>query len=266
MAAPNLRWQPTRPPPFWASWNTSVRPWRVEEQRTRHGRSASDDRRIVDDPGRNAQTPGPCRGSVVLPMAARAGSRTPMGHRGLEGRCGLGLALGRPRHPGAVEHDLAGRRRPIPHPGDESVGGRRLGRAGHGNPQFMGTGGTEPAVDRGPHDRGIRAAQRATPISCGNRWMGRRESSVPIVVDLLLGGQFLAALAALASGLAPQPGWFARGPVTDRTNRHPGADHCSRKTWNTCQAPRAGQSPGSNEAGRPGSIRGNNRQASISRR
>ena len=131
-------------------------------------------------------------------------------------------------------------------PGHDSAGGLRIGPAGHGCPQFLGIGGTESAVDRGPHDRGIRAAQwpcRPPPGMGGRCHRGIAQGRYPHQADM-----------------------SARRSVTERTNRHPDANHCSRRSRNTSQACRAGHSAGSNDAGRPGSSRGNSRHASISRR
>src|SRR6266536_1269635 len=133
----------------------------VEVRGTGRGRAAGDGRPLVDDSGRDAQAPGLRRGRLVLPVAAWARPAAPVGHGGLESRPRLGLALGRRGHPRAAPDALAGHRGPLPLPGHGGAGRRRPGAAGPAH--LARRSGTQPAMDPGPPDRGVRAGQRPCP-------------------------------------------------------------------------------------------------------
>jgi pimeloyl-ACP methyl ester carboxylesterase len=79
------------------------------------------------------------------------------------------LGLDRRGHPRAAPRALAGRRGPLPLPGRPGPGRRRPGRAGPAH--LARRSGAQPALDPGPHDRGVRAPQRPCRPASG---VGRR--------------------------------------------------------------------------------------------
>ena len=137
MAAPNLRWQPTRPPPLgFLEYQRATLAWKT---------SGLDTAGLQATIGASSMTLGGMLKHLAyvedLWFSRWLLGRDPeppwntvdwKADADWDWHCA-------PRHPGAVEHRSGRTPSPDPHPGHESVGGRRLGPAGQGNPQFMGT-------------------------------------------------------------------------------------------------------------------------------
>lgn len=131
------------------------------------------DRLLVDDPGRAAQAPGPPRGSLVLPVAARTRPAAP-GARWTLRPIPTGLALGR-RGPLSSLRPLAGRggqfrslvAEALAHGGSERLARRTSPDGGAPSPRWILCHMIEEST------RGT----TAMPTSSGNRWTASPASS-----------------------------------------------------------------------------------------
>src|SRR4051794_22518725 len=130
----------------------------MEDIRAGRCRHADSRRRNVDDVGWTAETHDLRRGRVVFPPAARPRPRASLGHGRLGRGPRLGLELSGGGYPRGPHRGLAGVGNAIAFAGREGAPRRRprpFGPAEMARWSFA-----EPALDRGPHDRGVRAPQR----------------------------------------------------------------------------------------------------------
>ncbi|CAA9536388.1 MAG: Protein of unknown function DUF664, partial [uncultured Thermomicrobiales bacterium] len=130
----------------------------LEIARAGRRRAAGDGWGVDDYPGRAAQAPRLRRGLLVLPRAGRSRPGAAVGHRGVGSRLIPELEPVRGGALRGTPRRLEGCGGPLPRDGRRGLGRGRPGRVGPAAVTERRV--AELALDRGPHDRGIRPPQR----------------------------------------------------------------------------------------------------------